>query len=283
MYHKIEKFNSFTKNGSGGNPAGVVLLNNELSEEQMLQIAADLGFSETAFVMQSDCADFRLRFFTPAEEVDLCGHATIAAFYALWKQQVIKPGNYLQETKAGTMQVEVCEDGNVFMNQTKPCYLEKIDRSEIAGSLQISEEILGEFPVQVVSTGLRDVMVPIRSLKDLLAIQPDFKAVARVSEKYNLIGYHLFSTETIGKAIAHCRNLAPLYDIDEEAATGTSNGALACYLYKQRIIEQSKLKHLIFEQGYSMNQASEILVSLQVEEGRVREVKVGGEVSQYMR
>lgn len=77
--------NSFAKTKEGGNPAGVVTNADSLSEEEMRKIAAVLGFSETAFVLKSNAADFKVRFFTPNEEVDLCGHATIATFLLLQK------------------------------------------------------------------------------------------------------------------------------------------------------------------------------------------------------
>ena len=77
-------------------------------------------------------------------------------------------------------------------------------------------------------------------------------------------------------ANAHCRNLAPLYGIPEESATGTSNGALACYLFKYNKINSENFENIVFEQGYSMKRPSEILVSLNVEENEALEVKVGG-------
>ena len=80
---KVYTLNAFTDDVSGGNPAGVVLDADNLTEKQMQGIAKKVGFSETAFVMSSDSADFRVRFFTPSDEVDLCGHATIATFKLL--------------------------------------------------------------------------------------------------------------------------------------------------------------------------------------------------------
>lgn len=74
------KINAFAKTNEGGNPAGIVLNAGVLSENDMKKIAGILGLSETAFVTKSDVADYRVRFFTPSEEVDLCGHATIGTF-----------------------------------------------------------------------------------------------------------------------------------------------------------------------------------------------------------
>ena len=127
-----------------------------LSENDMKKIAGILGLSETAFVMKSELADFKVRFFTPTEEVDLCGHATIGTFFTLLNEGYIKPGNYTQETKAGVLNVEVKKDLSIMMNQTPPNFYEVIDKSEIADSLNINiDEIHEKLPVQIVSTGLR--------------------------------------------------------------------------------------------------------------------------------
>lgn len=277
MKIKAYKINAFAKTEEGGNPAGVVVNADELSENDMKKIAGILGLSETAFVMKSDVADYRVRFFTPTEEVDLCGHATIGAFSTLLSRGFIKRGNYTQDTKAGVLNVEVMEDSSIMMNQTKPSFFEVLEKKEIADSLNISVDDMNEkLPVQIVSTGLRDIIVPIRSIEVLNGIKPNFKKVSEISKKFSAIGYHLFVLDSLYNSTAHCRNLAPLYGIPEESATGTSNGALACYLLKNSQIKPEYAKNLSFEQGYSMNMPSEIMVSLSVENNEIHEVRVGG-------
>ncbi|EKO3736908.1 PhzF family phenazine biosynthesis protein, partial [Vibrio metschnikovii] len=93
--------NSFTANGTGGNPAGVVLDADYLSNEEKLQIAQVVGYSETAFVSQDNEADFEVSFFTVTGEVDFCGHATLAVFSTMYQDGIISEGKYLQRTKAG--------------------------------------------------------------------------------------------------------------------------------------------------------------------------------------
>ncbi|MGL6108096.1 PhzF family phenazine biosynthesis protein [Romboutsia sp.] len=274
---KAYTLNSFAKAINGGNPAGVVLNADNLSESQMKKIAAIIGFSETAFVMKSKVADFKVRFFTPTEEVDLCGHATIATFSLLANKKIIGIGNYTQETKAGILKVEVKEHLSIMMNQNLPTYYEILDKDIIAKSLNISKEcFVEELPIQIVSTGLKDIIIPIKNIEILNSINPDFDQVSKVSEKYNVVGYHIFTLETVENSDAHCRNLAPLYGIDEESATGTSCGALSCYLFKYKKIMYKKEKNIIIEQGYSMNKPSLIKSSLKVEDNEIREVKVGG-------
>ena len=273
----VYTLNSFAKTREGGNPAGVVLNADSLSEEEMKKIAASLGFSETAFVLQPTVADFKVRFFTPNEEVDLCGHATIATFYAMSKLNLLKDGKYEQETRAGVLGIEIGNNSFVMMSQSTPVFSDIIDKKEIADSLNIStSQISEDLLVQVVSTGLRDILVPVKSIEILDEITPDMEKIKEVSQKYKAVGYHVFSLNSLLGGDAYCRNFAPLYGIPEESATGTSSGALACYLYHYDKISQKQASHMIFEQGYSMEKPSEIHVSLSIKENEIFEVKVGG-------
>ncbi|MCO1603781.1 PhzF family phenazine biosynthesis protein [Desulfosporosinus nitroreducens] len=277
MKVNVYTLNSFAKTKEGGNAAGVVTNADSLSEKEMRKIAAILGISETAFILRSNVADFNVRFFTPNEEVDLCGHATIATFYTMASLGLLKPGTYKQETKAGILGIEIKEDNSIMMNQPVPVFSEIIDKDELADSLNIKASQMPEdLSVQVVSTGLRDIMVPVKSIKILNAIKPDMEKIKKISQKYNAVGYHVFALESLHGAYANCRNFAPLYDIPEESATGTSNGALGCYLYHYGKINNEQASNIVFEQGYSMKKPSEILVSLTVKENEILEVKVGG-------
>lgn len=287
----VHILNAFTQTENGGNPAGVVLSADHLSESEMLAIAAKVGFSETAFVLRSDQADYRIRFFTPQAEVDLCGHATIAAFSLMLQEHRLLAGAgcppppgpscpctaLSQETNAGVLQVEIHAAGTVYMHQNRPLFCEEIDKGELSDSLNIHPDaLMDQYPAQIVSTGLRDILIPVKTLDGLLGIKPDFHKIQAISRKYDVIGYHLFTLETMNSSTAHCRNFAPLYDIPEEAATGTSNGALGCYLYKYGLVSEDQAGQMTFEQGYSMQRPSEILTSLTVRNREIVEVKVGG-------
>lgn len=277
MKIKAYTLNSFAKSIEGGNPAAVVLNADALSENDMKKIAGIIGFSETAFIMKSNKADFKVRFFTPTEEVDLCGHATVGVFSLLLSLGEIKPGVYTQETGAGILKVEANKDMSIIMNQTIPSFYEIISKSEIADSLNITTAgIQEDLPVQVVSTGLRDIIVPIKNIEILKSIRPDYDKVSAVSRKFNSTGYHLFTFETVNGSEAHCRNFAPLYGISEESATGTSSGALASYLFKHDKINPKDEEQIVFEQGYTMKKPSEIIAFLKIREKNIIEVKVGG-------
>jgi len=267
---------SFAKTSDGGNPAAVVLHADNLSASQMKAVAKKIGFSETAFVMASDKADFKVRFFTPTDEVDLCGHATIGFFYLMAVKDFLKTGMYSQETNAGILSVEITEDQLVLMDQSKPKFYEYVDKQLIAESLGISVlDLHADLQPQIVSTGMRDIMVPIRNLETLQNIVPNMALVSEVSSRYDTIGYHLFSLESLG-GTAHTRNLAPLYGIPEESACGTANGALSSYLHHHQMISSVQARNIVMEQGYTMNKPSEILASLETDERGIQRVRIGG-------
>ena len=266
---------AFAKTEKGGNPAGVVFDADGLSESSMKEIASEVGYSETAFVMKSHMADFRVRFFTPIEEVDLCGHATIAAFNLMRDEKIILPGNYTQETKAGVLKLRVYEN-TVFMEQKKPEFFEVIEKDEIRDCyLSNEDEYIDDMKIQMVSTGLKDILLPVKDLETLVNLKPDFEKITEISKKYDAVGIHAFALDTYNEGTAHARNFAPRYGIDEESATGTSNCALACYLYKYG--NKGENGRYVFEQGYCMGSPSEIVVDLVLdEENEVAGVYVGG-------
>jgi len=277
MKTKVYISNAFVKNGKGGNPAGIVINADNLNEQDMQYIAKRVGLSETAFIQTSNKASFKTRFFTPNAEVDLCGHATIASFSFLFQQKLIPAGKHSQESKAGILGLEILPDGTVFMSQTTPEFSEVLPHETTASILNIrTENLMPDIPVQVVSTGLRDIIIPVENLKTLFSIKPDMKKLSRLSEQYKVIGCHAFTLETKYNATAHCRNFAPLYGIDEEAATGTSNGALSCYLFHYKKLSEISLENLVFEQGYSMNEPSEIRAKLKTVNNEIKEICVGG-------
>lgn len=226
-------------------------------------------------------ADYKIRYFTPASEVDLCGHATIAAFGLMHSLGLAKEvTSYTIETKAGILDVDISSEGLVYLSQALPQFLERISCEEIAPSLGMdAEDLESGLPIQIVSTGLRDILIPIRSRKLLNEVQPNFDAITAISEKYDVVGFHLFTMETPDDAAAECRNFAPLYDIPEESATGTSNGALLSYLYQHGQRSLPEVEHVKFRQGYSMDCPSEIKVGLRLSEsGEIIQVRVGGAV-----
>lgn len=267
----LYKLTSFPKEEYGGNEAGVVLDADSLSEKEMLKIAKEVGYSETAFVSKSDVANYKVRFFTPVNEVSLCGHATIATFNLLRDKKLIDLGMYTQETKAGILKLEVKED-IVFMEQNPPIYGEVINPMEFINCFYNKDYINQELPIIILSTGMKEIFLPVNSVKALNNLTPNIDEIIKVSKKYNVIGIHAFSI-TKDEADAYGRNFAPVVGINEESATGTSNGALGCYLNKYVYTNKNEF---ILRQGYSMNKPSEIITKLTIQSRNIESVWVGG-------
>ncbi len=273
-------FDAFTDTLFGGNPAGVVLLpagTDFPQKELMVKTAAELRYSETAFIKKINDKEFQIRYFTPADEVDLCGHATIASFKCLLHLGEIKDNDtYINHTLAGDLNIKV-EKGFVMMDMASPVKVNEIsDKAKIQELYKIMgveyDQSIGMIP-QIISTGLPDIMMPVASQKELEKIQPDYKALADLSKKYEVVGVHAFTLDAEEGTTAHARNFAPLYDIDEEAATGTSNGALTYYLYLNDKIQAKDNCKII--QGEKMGRPSVILTENSQENGESK-IKVGG-------
>lgn len=272
---------AFSRDGSGGNKAGIVTDGRIRSVSEKTAVAAVIGFSETVFSYKSVTADFRLEYFTPAGEVPLCGHATIAFFIYMYHSGQVTPGHYVIETAAGYFGVDLLEDGRVFMEQAKPEFMEQVDMERLRNCFCPLSSDNNMLPC-VVSTGLRDIILPIFSQSGLFSMSVDFDRISELSRDMSCIGIHAFAlcnkdTERIGNTgeelTAVCRNFAPLYGIDEESATGTSNCALACYLYRHGI----RPEKYIFEQGHHLGSISRIEVLLSVSGDEIVSVRVGGE------
>lgn len=262
---------AFSKDAKGGNKAGVVLGRSELTSVQKAAIAKEMGYSETAFVLDSDKADFKLQYFTPTEEVPLCGHATIAAFSTLKLLNMLDKPDCTIETEAGILNIHIKDDGLILMEQNCPAYLEVLDSDIFTGCIE-RNFIDHRFPIQIVSTGLNDVMLPVDSVEHLEQLSPDFEMIANMSKEKEVVGVHAFTIIKESDVTAICRNFAPLYGIDEESATGTANCALACYLFKY----YKQQSQYVFEQGHNMGDISRIVVNLSYHENVIDSVFVGG-------
>ena len=276
---EVITLHAFSDITEGGNPAGVVLQAEHLSASQMQEIARQVGFSETAFVMPSNLADYNIRYFTPNHEVDLCGHATVALFYLMKAEQMVDVGKYTLDTLAGILEVTVEEGGDVYLSQTLPQFGELVNRQDIADSLQIPlQDLHPELPVQIVSTGLRDILIPVRHPDVLTTINPNLQQISDISKAHQVVGYHVFALETQDNAaLAECRNFAPLYNIPEESATGTSNGALLCYLHKYQQLRAPHDQTYMIKQGYTMNRPSRILGRITLgPSNEITQVQIGG-------
>ncbi|MBO4870391.1 MAG: PhzF family phenazine biosynthesis protein [Muribaculaceae bacterium] len=230
---------AFTDKPFGGNPAGIVFLEKDgvfPCDERMRLIASEFQFSETAFVQRNGPLEFTVRYFTPCGEVNLCGHATIAIFGLLWQKGIVSDNATCRlHTLAGDLEVVTGE--TVMMQMAEPRILKAhVDVKQLhhimAGN---GVKEWPAMPIEIVSTGLPDIMMPVVSVEALNRLQPDMDALAEMSRQLSVIGVHAFALSDDGYT-AHVRNFAPLYGIREESATGTANAALTYYLLHYGII-----------------------------------------------
>ncbi len=274
--HQFFIVDAFTDKTFGGNAAGVVILDendNFPSDEKMVKLAAELRYSETVFIKPkqgSNEYDFHARYFTPTDEVDLCGHATIGGVYCLNKTVDLKSSSIRLKTKAGIINVEI--NGNAMLiDMAPPKHIATFDEypllERIYASMGISvpsDESISKLKPMSISTGLPDIMLPIPSKNDLDKMVPNMDMISELSKDLEVVGIHAFATsydnELSSERKVFCRNFAPLYGIDEEAATGTSNGALSYYFYINEMLSPNGVLNVI--QGESMQRSSSITATL---------------------
>lgn len=270
---------AFCHHSQGGNPAGVVIDTpvSSFTEAQKQAIAKQLNFSETVFISPKDARSFRALYFTPNSPIAFCGHATLAAFGVLNELKLLNGSVFPLETQAG--ECEVTLKGHlIFLTQLLPVFKEEIQTSEIIPILGAGVSLENPYP-RIVSTGLRDIFVRVRNEKCLQSLNPNLELMSDLNRKTDSIGMHVFSLDSQeSRYTAHCRNFAPLFGINEESATGSSSGALACYLFEQGLLPQGSEHKLLFRQGDALNAPSDIHVHLRSLKDTITRVECGGEV-----
>lgn len=243
---------AFSDQPFGGNPAGVVFLEGDAfpKEELMLQIAAELRYSETAFVRRDSECKYTVRYFTPRAEVELCGHATIATFSLLYQMQ-LATGECLCHTLAGDLRINVGK--KVLMQMATPRIVDTIvDAEEIYRAIGVTD-YQPTLPVQITYSGLPDIMIPLSDVTTLNALQPNMEVIMAITQKYEVVSFHVFAFAE-DNYTAHVRDFAPLYGVPEESATGTANAALTHYLAVNKLTPATG--DLSFLQGEAMGRPS---------------------------
>ena len=267
---------AFTADPLAGNAAGVVPDAEDLSADRMGAVAAELSVSETAFVLPADDADRRLRYFSPTQEVDLCGHATIAAHAHLHQEGAIDPGEHTVETNVGVLDVEVGDDGIVWMTQNRP-EVRRVDvgYDRLGDALGIDPAALrdvgADLPTAVASTGLPFLVVPLNFLEHLSSAAPDYPALEALAEEYDAAGVYAFTFDALeGDSTLHARAFAPGLGIREDPVTGTAAGACGAYLREVSAFDGELPEEMVFEQGHFVDRPGRIRVQVGAE------VRVGG-------
>jgi predicted PhzF superfamily epimerase YddE/YHI9 len=307
----IKQVDAFTTKPFCGNPAGVITEADGLTVEEMQRVAASMNLSETAFVTMPESLDtsFRIRYFTPSEEVDLSGHATIASCFALLEEGRIplKHGisNIVVETNIGHVQVDIHfgmsipqrygenegEDGvllkidksnigvleKIMMHQSILGYRHsEVPTGTIAGILGIDEsEILGTgLPLEIISTGLDQLMVPVAHKETILNMHPDLIKLGLLNNKYGVHTNHIFTLDTFDEdCVSYARHYAPAVGMWEDPATGTASAGLGTYLLRHGVITSGSM---IMQQGKEPGNLARIIVEVEMSGGELNRVQIGG-------
>ncbi|MCH8032225.1 MAG: PhzF family phenazine biosynthesis protein [Bacteroidetes bacterium] len=261
--HDIYQIDAFTKQPFNGNSAVVIFADN-LTNEEMQAIAKEMNLSETAFISSSNKADFKLKWFTPAIEVELCGHATIASLHYLAERNIIQRNSSITfETLSGVIECRV-DDDTYYMKLPIPIF-EKFESrdDEIINILGIEQNYLDDqYPFILQNNG--NLFIYVRSLDTIKNLKPNFKELAKLSdEKGEFTEVTVFSLETVEEENdAHLRFFAPYYGIDEDPVTGSANGPLLLVMYKLGLIDKDiENKTFTFEQGDFLGRIGRVNVS----------------------
>lgn len=201
-------YDAFTNKPNMGNPAGIVLDADGLTEEEMQRIAEKVGFNETSFVLSSEVADIRMRYFTPGYEMDLCGHGTVGTIYALRERGLLEEKASLTiETKAGILpiQIGVNENGETFikMRQTAPQFKDFAgSKEELAHSIGLEVNDLDvSLPIVYGSTGNWTVIVPVKNLDVCERMKPNNEVFPSVLKEIPNASIHPICLETYDEKV----------------------------------------------------------------------------------
>jgi trans-2,3-dihydro-3-hydroxyanthranilate isomerase len=285
----------FTDKPFGGNPLAVFPEAEGLSDREMQQLAKEMNLSETTFVLPptDPRADFRVRIFTPAAEVPFAGHPVLGTHFVLAQlgRIALKPPvtRIHQELRVGILPVDLyVQDGKVqkvVMTQDKPAFLREVrDIPKLAMGLGIpAKEILSTgLPVEVVSTGLPGMMIPVRSLASVQVAKPHAAVLMEIGQSMGTDCFMIFTMQTLFAAsTVHSRMFAPGFGITEDPATGSASGALGAYLVKHRAapVDNNGKSYIVNEQGYEIDRPSTIYIEVEQQGKDIIEVRVGGQVT----
>ncbi|MCK6628727.1 MAG: PhzF family phenazine biosynthesis protein [Anaerolineae bacterium] len=274
---------AFTDRPLGGNPCAILFETDDMDEATMQAITREMNLSETAFVRRSAVADFGVRYFTPAEEIPLAGHPTIATVFALVDTgRLMLTGNITRltlELQVGPIPVEIFASGGkvqrIVMTQKKPVFLQTYDPAEILPVFNLTpEDALPDVPIQTVSTGTPQLMVALRNHDALRRARLEMPAYAELRARADFFCPHLFCLGGVtenGQTFARDFGLPP--DAMEDPFTGSATGGMAAFLWRYGLLEKP---NFIAEQGHWLGRPGQATVEVVGPRGDIETVKVGG-------
>ncbi|MEV6303556.1 PhzF family phenazine biosynthesis isomerase [Actinoplanes sp. NPDC051861] len=259
---EIQRYVAFSADPDGGNPAGVVLDASGLGDEAMLAIAAEVGYSETAFVTGRPAGAYRVRYFSPLTEVPFCGHATVATAVALG------PGDHLFVTNAGEVPVSVTA-GVATLTSVPPSVtdLAEPDLAALLEALRFKPADLDTaLPPRVAYAGAHHPVIAVAGRERLAALDYDVPALTELMTARGWITIQLVFRA--GDTEFDVRNPFPVGGVYEDPATGAAAAAFGGYLRALGLTGDDATLHL--RQGDDLGRPSRITVRLVAGEPGVR-------------
>ncbi len=286
----FEQVDVFTDRPFAGNPLCVVPDGTGLSTAQMQAIAREMNLSETTFVLPptDPTAAYWMRIFTPAREIPFAGHPSVGSAYVMacaGRFPLQEPVTRIyQQVGVGTLplDIEVADGkpGQVVMTPGKPSFGPVLrDLTPVGDALGLDPLVLAraKSPVQVVSTGLEHLMVPLPDLDAVRGLRPNLSALDTLLGSCGALGCFVFSLHTTSPdAFVHARMFAPGAGVPEDPATGSAAGPLGAYLAAHGVLPRGQASFVI-EQGLEMGRPSQIWVEVARDStGMPTGIRVGG-------
>jgi trans-2,3-dihydro-3-hydroxyanthranilate isomerase len=288
--YPLMQVDAFTDRPLGGNPCAIVFDADDLDDATRLAIAREMNLSETSFVVRSSVADFGARYFTPAEEIPLAGHPTIATVFALIDSGRLRlTGDHTTitlELRVGPIRIDIEADHSrvkhIIMSQKEPQFMATYRPDEVMPIFGLTiDDVLSGAPLQTVSTGTPQLMIPVRDLDALRHAQLDIAAYASFRARSDFFSPHLFCLQGVtGTGRTFARHFGTPPDLMEDPFTGSATGGMGAYLWHHGLIDQPTF---IAEQGHWMNRLGHATVEVVGPRDAIETVKVGGSAVTVMR
>ncbi|HXY75798.1 MAG TPA: PhzF family phenazine biosynthesis isomerase [Steroidobacteraceae bacterium] len=287
MKVQVHQVDAFTREPFTGNPTGVVLNADGLSEAQMLAIARELNNAETAFMLAPDGDDHtvRARFFTPRSEAAFVGHATVAAQYVLSRRHDA-PRRQRQKSKAGIVDVEVRgtdpERRIAIRRGPPPMGRELNDRERLAvlDALALASESLDpRLPLRIVGAVGTRLLIGVRGPEPLKQLKPDLARLTTLSAQLGAAGYFVFTLTPKAKDhLTESRMFCPALGIAEDPVSGNAHGLLGAYLAQQGILSRDgERAGFSGFQGQSLHRPGRVDVELEFSGDQLAAVWISGQ------
>jgi PhzF family phenazine biosynthesis protein len=267
---RVLHFAAFPDSADGGNLAGVVLDASRLSDAERLQIAADLGYSESAFVIPTDDPDrFEVRYFSPLAEVPFCGHATIATAVALAARDGVRAMEF--QTRVGLIPMGTAlVDGEVVATLTSsPSSTRPAERDELSRALAALgwtvDDLDDRYPAHVANAGNDHLVLAVRERAVLAGLDYDYPQLAELMAQRQWITAQLVWAET--PVLFHARDPFPPGGVVEDPATGAAAAALGGYLRALDLVPVPSTVTIL--QGQDMGRPSRLVVGIRSEDSRI--------------